>query len=330
MPAEGLPWLERDEILRFEEIARLVALLGAMGVHDVRLTGGEPLVRREFPRLARDARARSRTSHELSVTTNGFLLERDAEALVRAGHRPLQRLGRLAPARPLLRADPPRRAPPGAARARAPGAASRRPTRSRSTRSRSAGSPRRRCSRSPSSRGAPRTRSASSSSCRSTPTTPGPPDQVLTGEEIRAAIDAVYPLEPEPREPQRDRARLPVRRRPRHASGSSTRSPSRSAATATAIRLTADGRLRTCLFSLNETDLRGADARRAPTTTSSSRSSATPSGARSSSTTSASPASSSRRGRCPRSAASNRRSPRKSNRPRNISGAASCRGRCCC
>ena len=41
------------------------------------------------------------------------------------------------------------------------------------------------------------------------------PDAVLTGEEIRAAIHAVFPLEPEPREPQRDRARLPLRRRPR-------------------------------------------------------------------------------------------------------------------
>ena len=60
------------------------------------------------------------------------------------------------------------------------------------------------------------------------------PDQVLTGEEIRAAIDAVWPLEPEPREPSRHRARLPLRRRPRRASASSTRSPSRSAATATA------------------------------------------------------------------------------------------------
>src|SRR5947199_7455628 len=52
MPAEGLPWLERDEILSFEEIARLVSLFATMGVHDVRLTGGEPLVRRDFPRLA--------------------------------------------------------------------------------------------------------------------------------------------------------------------------------------------------------------------------------------------------------------------------------------
>ncbi len=52
MPAEGLPWLERAEILSFEEIERLVSLLGEMGVRDVRLTGGEPLVRRDFPALA--------------------------------------------------------------------------------------------------------------------------------------------------------------------------------------------------------------------------------------------------------------------------------------
>src|SRR5437588_9528675 len=52
MPAEGLPWLNREEILSFEEIARIVELLSAMGVQDVRLTGGEPLVRRNFPQLA--------------------------------------------------------------------------------------------------------------------------------------------------------------------------------------------------------------------------------------------------------------------------------------
>src|SRR5215207_5501969 len=51
MPAEGLPWLDRSEILTFEEIERLVRLFVAMGVADVRLTGGEPLVRREFPEL---------------------------------------------------------------------------------------------------------------------------------------------------------------------------------------------------------------------------------------------------------------------------------------
>ena len=84
MPAEGLPWLERAEILTFEEIARLVALFAEMGVSDVRLTGGEPLVRREFPVLA-GMLAEIEGVHELSVTTNGFLLARDAENLVRAG-----------------------------------------------------------------------------------------------------------------------------------------------------------------------------------------------------------------------------------------------------
>src|SRR4051794_22310961 len=52
MPAEGLPWLERDAILHFEELERIVRILAAMGVHDLRLTGGEPLVRRDFPALA--------------------------------------------------------------------------------------------------------------------------------------------------------------------------------------------------------------------------------------------------------------------------------------
>ncbi|MDX6640997.1 MAG: 3,8-cyclase, partial [Solirubrobacteraceae bacterium] len=84
MPAEGLPWLERDEVLSFEEIERLVTLLASMGVHDIRLTGGEPLVRREFPRLAA-LLAKVPGVEDLSVTTNGFLLERDAAALVAAG-----------------------------------------------------------------------------------------------------------------------------------------------------------------------------------------------------------------------------------------------------
>src|ERR1700739_1311868 len=84
MPAEGLPWLAREEILTFEEITRLVALFAQMGVGDVRLTGGEPLVRRDFPVLA-GMLAQIQDVHELSVTTNGFLLARDAERLVAAG-----------------------------------------------------------------------------------------------------------------------------------------------------------------------------------------------------------------------------------------------------
>src|SRR3954463_291850 len=82
MPAEGLPWLERSEVLTFEEIARLVALFASLGVRDLRLSAGEPLVRRYFPRLAGML---APLVDDLSVTTNGFLLERDAEALVGAG-----------------------------------------------------------------------------------------------------------------------------------------------------------------------------------------------------------------------------------------------------
>src|SRR5690349_13274102 len=51
MPAEGLEWLRRDEILTFEEIARLASVLAKLGVEEVRLTGGEPLVRRDLPVL---------------------------------------------------------------------------------------------------------------------------------------------------------------------------------------------------------------------------------------------------------------------------------------
>ena len=84
MPADGLPWLDRTEILTFEETQRLVALFASMGVADLRLTGGEPLVRREFPKLVSMLRD-TEGLREISVTTNGYLLERDAAALVRAG-----------------------------------------------------------------------------------------------------------------------------------------------------------------------------------------------------------------------------------------------------
>ena len=95
MPAEGLPWLERDEILRFEEIERLVALLASMGVRDVRLTGGEPLVRREFPRLVAmlAASAASTTSRSPRTATCSSATP---TALVARRRAALQRLGRLA------------------------------------------------------------------------------------------------------------------------------------------------------------------------------------------------------------------------------------------
>jgi cyclic pyranopterin phosphate synthase len=84
MPAEGLEWLPRDEVLSYEEIARLVGVLAAMGVDEVRLTGGEPLVRRELPVLVSLLSATPGVT-DLSLTTNGVLLDRLARPLVEAG-----------------------------------------------------------------------------------------------------------------------------------------------------------------------------------------------------------------------------------------------------
>ena len=89
MPAEGLPWLSRDDVLTFEEIRRLAALLvQECGVRTIRLTGGEPLVRRGIEELtamlaAIDARV------DLAMTTNGILLQEKAAALRSAGLRRL-------------------------------------------------------------------------------------------------------------------------------------------------------------------------------------------------------------------------------------------------
>ena len=84
MPAEGLEWLPRDEVLSYEEIARLVRVLAAMGVDEVRLTGGEPLVRRELPVLV-SLLSKTPGVRDLSLTTNGVLLDRLAGPLVEAG-----------------------------------------------------------------------------------------------------------------------------------------------------------------------------------------------------------------------------------------------------
>src|SRR5256885_14104424 len=88
MPAEGLEWLGRDEVLSFEEIERLVRVLAAMGVDEGRLTGGEPLVRRDLPVLV-GMLAGTPGVRDLSLTTNGVLLDRFAAPLVAAGLRRL-------------------------------------------------------------------------------------------------------------------------------------------------------------------------------------------------------------------------------------------------
>ena len=254
MPAEGLPWLERSEILTFEEIARLVAVLASMGVGDIRLTGGEPLVRREFPHLVAMLKEIDGV-RELSLTTNGFLLERDAEALVRAGIDrfnvsvdSLQRdrfyeltrrdalpqvlgglelLASFPEAHPIkinavaIRGFTEEEAIPFAELAR----------------------------RSPYEVRFIEFMPLDADHAWSS-------DQVLTGEEIRAAIHAVHPIEQEPREPSAT-ARVYRFADGRGRIGFINPVSEPFCGDCNRIRLTADGLLRTCLFSLNETDLRG-------------------------------------------------------------------------
>lgn len=84
MPAEGLQWLKRNEILSFEEIERLVRVLVSMGINEVRLTGGEPLVRRDVDKLVASL-SKIEGLHSLSLTTNGYLLKDYAAKLAEAG-----------------------------------------------------------------------------------------------------------------------------------------------------------------------------------------------------------------------------------------------------
>ncbi|HET9103942.1 MAG TPA: GTP 3',8-cyclase MoaA [Solirubrobacteraceae bacterium] len=254
MPAEGLPWLQRAEVLSFEEISRLVGVFASLGVHDVRLTGGEPLVRRDFPVLAQMLKSLAGV-REVSVTTNGFLLARDAEKLVRAGIDrfnvsvdSLQRdrfyeLTRRDALEQVLEGLRILATFPEAHPIKVNAVAIRGFTELEVL--------------------------PFAELARTTPyhvrfiefmpldaDRAWTPDQVLTGAEIRAAIEAVHPLVPEPREPSA------TARNYRFADG-----PGRIGfinpvsepfcGDCNRIRLTADGRLRTCLFSLNETDLRG-------------------------------------------------------------------------
>ena len=253
MPAEGLPWLDRGEILRFEEIERLVALMAQMGVHDVRLTGGEPLVRRAFPRLVAMLAAIDGVD-DLSLTTNGYLLERDADALVAAGIdrvnvsidslqrdrffrmtrrdalpqvlRGLDAIARHPRVRPIkvnavaLRGFTEEEALPFAEFARSTAFQVRfiefMPLDADRAWSR---------------------------------------DAVLTGEELRRIINAAHPLEEEPREPHAT-ARVYRFRDGRGEIGFVNPVSEPFCADCDRVRLTAEGKLRTCLFSLHETDLR--------------------------------------------------------------------------
>jgi len=84
MPAEGLPWLTKAAILSYEEIERIARIAVSIGIEQIRLTGGEPLVRRDVPELIRQLRA-IEGLRSLSLTTNGILLQQLAGALAAAG-----------------------------------------------------------------------------------------------------------------------------------------------------------------------------------------------------------------------------------------------------
>ena len=253
MPAEGMPWLAREEVLTFEEIERLVRILTGLGIEDVRLTGGEPLARREFPTLVSMLRAIDGI-RDLSVTTNGYLLERDAAALVDAGiDRINVSIDSLARDRfhEITRRD----ALPQVLRGlEAIAAFDRvRPIKVNAVAIRDF---------------TENEVIAFAEMARSTDyqvrfiefmpldgDRSWEPDMVLTGDEIRALIDERYPLEPLPREPH---ATARVFRFTDGAGEIGFINPVSEpfCADCNRIRLTADGDLRTCLFSMHETDLR--------------------------------------------------------------------------
>jgi GTP 3',8-cyclase len=253
MPAEGLPWLERTEILSFEEIERLVGLFVSMGVADVRLTGGEPLVRRDFPRLV-SMLAVIDGLHDLSVTTNGYLLERDAAALVEAGIQrvnvsidSLQRdkffeMTRRDALPQVLRGLDALAQHPEVHPIKVNAVAMRGFTEDEAVRF------------------ADFARSTAFQ-VRFIEFMPldadhaWSPDSVLTGKELRSLIHAVYPLEELPREPSAT-ARVFRFADGKGEIGFINPVSEPFCADCNRVRLTAEGKLRTCLFSLHETDLR--------------------------------------------------------------------------
>jgi cyclic pyranopterin phosphate synthase len=85
MPEEGMTFLPRSELLSFDEIVRVAQIARSLGVEQIRLTGGEPLVRKGLPDLV--ARLAAIGFDDIALTTNGMLLAGTAAALVAAGLR---------------------------------------------------------------------------------------------------------------------------------------------------------------------------------------------------------------------------------------------------
>ena len=99
MPEEDYHWLPREDLLSFEEIRELVAIFSDLGVDKIRLTGGEPLLRKDLPTLV-SMLADCPRIRDLAMTTNGVLLAEHAQALYEAGlHRVTVSLDTLQPER---------------------------------------------------------------------------------------------------------------------------------------------------------------------------------------------------------------------------------------
>jgi cyclic pyranopterin phosphate synthase len=84
MPEEGMTWLKRDLLLSFEEIARLTGIMASLGVTKIRLTGGEPLLRKQLWVLVRMIR-NVNGIRDIALTTNGTFLAAQARRLRDAG-----------------------------------------------------------------------------------------------------------------------------------------------------------------------------------------------------------------------------------------------------
>ena len=84
MPEEGMIWMKKDDLLSYEEILRLVHIFARLGVHKIRLTGGEPLMRKDLHLLI-EMLTRVPGISDIALTTNGYFLREQASALVRAG-----------------------------------------------------------------------------------------------------------------------------------------------------------------------------------------------------------------------------------------------------
>src|SRR5689334_17438252 len=99
MPETDYVWLPREDVLSFEEIATLTGYFVELGVDKVRITGGEPLLRRDLPRLIR-LLSHNRGITEIALATNGVLLAEQAQELYEAGlHRVTVSLDTLRPER---------------------------------------------------------------------------------------------------------------------------------------------------------------------------------------------------------------------------------------